>query len=126
MCFFLNEGVNRQLNSTTETEADKNFKISCRICCNRGIHMDCEHCPIASANEQQKSAILDARKIERQRKQRAYEEKQKIENLVASATEIYSSVRCPRDIEEASDELEKLADAFLIIKLRLYEEGNYD
>ena len=116
--FFFNTGVERQLNSLTETECDRNFRISCAICCNRGYHMDCDHCPIASANEQQKSAILDTRKLDRQRKQKRYEKEQEIAKLVETAREIYENIRCPKDVEKVSDDLEKLADAFLIIKLK--------
>lgn len=116
--FFFDEGVRRQLDSITETEADKNFKISCTICCKRGYKMDCDHCPIASANEMQKAAILDARKIERQRKQKIYEEQQKVNDIISSAMDIYADIRCPRDLEKVSADLEKLADAFLLIKLK--------
>ena len=116
MCFFFNTGVQHQLDSITETECDRNMKISCNICCNRGYNMRCDQCPIASANEQQKAAILDARKIERARRQRVLKEQQKIKELISSATEIYADVKVPSDIERASADLEKLADAFLMLK----------
>ena len=114
--FFFDIGVERQLNSTTETEANRNFSISCKICCGRGYHMDCEKCPIASANEQQKAAILDARKVERQQRQKKYEEKKAVEEMIKSAAEIYAKILCPRDFEKYGDDLEKLTDLFLKMK----------
>lgn len=116
--FFFDTGIQKQLNSVTETECNRNFYISCSICCKRGYHMECDKCPISSAYEQQKSAILDARKAERQRKQRKFEKQQKIEDLVKIAEDIYAKIRCPKDVEKASADLEKLADAFLVIKLK--------
>lgn len=116
MCFFFETGVERQLNSRTETEANKNMEISCSICCSRGYNVKCDQCPIASAHEQQKSAILDARKAERQRKLQRLEEKRKLEKLIDSAKSIYINVRIPSDIEKKSADLERLADLFITLK----------
>ena len=48
---FENIGVERQYESINKAEADRNFRISCNICCNRGMHLDCDHCAIAVAHE---------------------------------------------------------------------------
>lgn len=116
MCFFFDKGVELQLNSRTETECNKNMEISCSICCSRGYNVKCDQCPIASAHEQQKSAILDARKAERQRKLQKLEEKRKLESLIDSARAIYRGVRIPSDIEKKSADLERLADLFIALK----------
>lgn len=114
--FFFETGVERQLNSITESEANKNFEISCTICCMRGYNIRCEACAIASANQQQKAAILDARKIERKRKIKRKEEQEKIEKLVETAKKIYIQVQCTSDLEKYEKELEKIAEDFLKIK----------
>ena len=114
--FFFNIGVERQLNSTTETEANRNFSISCKICCSRGYNQKCENCPIASANEQQKAAILDARKVERQQRQKRYEEQKAVDEMIKSAAEIYAKILCPCDFEKYEDKLEELANLFMKLK----------
>lgn len=116
MAFFFDNGVQKQLESTTETEANRNFAISCSICCSRGYNMKCAQCPIASANEQQKAAILDARKADRQRKARVTEEARKLNDIIQTAMKMYKDVRVPSDIEAKSVDLEKLADEFLKMK----------
>lgn len=40
-------GMEMQLESTTKEEARRKFLRSCDTCCNRGIHLDCDHCAIA-------------------------------------------------------------------------------
>lgn len=37
MCKFEQIGVERQYTSVTKEDANRNFRISCTICCNRGI-----------------------------------------------------------------------------------------
>ena len=116
--FFFDIGVERQLNSITETEANRNFSISCAICCTRGYSQKCENCPIASANEQQKAAILDARKAERQQRQKRYEEQKAVDEMIKSAAEIYTKIFCPRDFEKYENELEEIANLFMKLKER--------
>ena len=67
--FSVKKAIQYQLDSITETEADRNFEISCKICCQTGFNKtDCDHCPVASAHEQKCAAILDLRRIERERR----------------------------------------------------------
>lgn len=39
-------GVNRQYESETVNQANRAFKHSCDVCCNKGIKIDCERCSI--------------------------------------------------------------------------------
>lgn len=114
--FFFDVGVERQLNSTTEAQCNKNFEISCAICCRKGYNVQCDSCPIASANEQQKAIILDMRKAERHLKQKRAETERKINSLIKTATDIYACFFSVQDFETHANELEKLADEFLKIK----------
>ena len=50
MCKFETIGAERQYESASKYEADRNFKISCNICCHRGMKLDCDHCGIAVAH----------------------------------------------------------------------------
>ena len=43
-------GVNFQYNAESKRGANKAFKYSCDVCCNKGIHLDCEKCAIAVAH----------------------------------------------------------------------------
>lgn len=44
-------GVNFQNESVTIKEAQWKFSRSCEICCNRGLHIDCERCAISVAHK---------------------------------------------------------------------------
>lgn len=44
-------GVNLQNESETIKEAQSKFSRSCEICCNRGLHIECERCAIAVAHK---------------------------------------------------------------------------
>lgn len=44
-------GVERQYQSADKYESDRNFRISCSICCRKGLHIDCDRCAIAVAHE---------------------------------------------------------------------------
>lgn len=57
---FIEMGVKYQQNSLTKKEANKMFLRSCNICCNRGLHIDCDRCEI-SAVHNMIIAILDDR-----------------------------------------------------------------
>lgn len=43
-------GVERQYESASKHEANRNFHISCNICCNRGMHLSCDKCAIEVAH----------------------------------------------------------------------------
>lgn len=51
-------GVELQHESVTKEEALRNFRYSCRCCCNRGMKIDCDHCAI-SATHAMTIAIMD-------------------------------------------------------------------
>ena len=51
MTRFEANGVKRQQNAGSKYEADRSFEISCRICCEHGCFINCDHCPIAAAHE---------------------------------------------------------------------------
>ncbi len=43
-------GQQLQLESLSKAEAKSRFKKSCDLCCNRGNHIDCDRCAIASCH----------------------------------------------------------------------------
>jgi hypothetical protein len=43
-------GVNRQYDSASKYESDRNYNISCNICCSRGMHLNCDSCAISVAH----------------------------------------------------------------------------
>ena len=43
-------GVNYQYSSETKEAANRSFQHSCDCCCNKGIHLDCDHCAIAQVH----------------------------------------------------------------------------
>ena len=51
MTKFEQAGVSYQQNAPTKYAANRSFKISCNICCNRGLRIDCDRCAIANAND---------------------------------------------------------------------------
>lgn len=59
MTGFERRGCEIQMDSQTVPEATRNFEYSCRVCCNRGIRIDCDRCAIAIAHENVVAAILD-------------------------------------------------------------------
>ena len=52
MTKFENIGVERQQKSISLYEADRNFNISCTLCCHYNMRIDCDRCAIAVAHEQ--------------------------------------------------------------------------
>ena len=44
-------GVSFQHDARSKAEANLSFKYSCRVCCERGLPINCERCAIASAND---------------------------------------------------------------------------
>ena len=47
MTKFETVGVNYQYDAKNKTEANKSFAHSCNVCCNRGMHIECDRCAIA-------------------------------------------------------------------------------
>jgi hypothetical protein len=47
MTKFEQVGINYQYDAASKEEADKNFAYSCRCCCEKGIHLECDKCNIA-------------------------------------------------------------------------------
>ena len=44
-------GVEIQYGATSKRKAQGSFRHSCDVCCNRGIHIDCDRCAIARTHE---------------------------------------------------------------------------
>lgn len=40
-------GINYQYDAVDKKSANRAFNISCNICCNRGMHLNCDKCSIA-------------------------------------------------------------------------------
>ena len=51
MCKFEQIGVERQYDSMDAYESNRNFRISCSVCCRKGMKIDCDRCAIAVAHE---------------------------------------------------------------------------
>ena len=47
MTKFEQVGINYQYDATSVREANKSFQHSCDCCCNKGMHLDCDHCAIS-------------------------------------------------------------------------------
>lgn len=47
MSKFEQVGVNYQYEATNTKEAQKFFEYSCKCCCTKGIHIECDRCAIA-------------------------------------------------------------------------------
>ena len=43
-------GVERQYESASAFESNRNFRISCNICCRKGLRIDCDKCAIEVAH----------------------------------------------------------------------------
>ena len=44
-------GINFQNDATSKREANKSFRYSCRVCCERGIRIECDRCAIAATHD---------------------------------------------------------------------------
>ena len=44
-------GVEIQYGATSKRKAQGSFRYSCNVCCNRGMHIDCDRCAIACAHK---------------------------------------------------------------------------
>ena len=48
---FVEIGIERQYDARNIIEANRAFKISCKLCSTRGRHLECDRCKIASAHD---------------------------------------------------------------------------
>lgn len=44
-------GVNYQNDAMSKKEANRSFRHSCRVCCERGIRVECDRCAIAATHD---------------------------------------------------------------------------
>lgn len=51
MSKFEQVGVNMQYDSINKEDAKRKFSRSCECCCNRGLHIDCDRCSIATVHQ---------------------------------------------------------------------------
>lgn len=51
MTKFEQVGSNYQYDAQTKEEADRCFRYSCRCCCHRGMHIECDKCAIVMAHD---------------------------------------------------------------------------
>lgn len=51
MTKFEQVGVNMQYNSATKEIAQRKFSRSCECCCNKGMHLNCDKCSIATVHQ---------------------------------------------------------------------------
>lgn len=50
MTKFEQVGVNYQYEARNTQEANKSFQYSCKCCCTKGIHLECDRCAIATVH----------------------------------------------------------------------------
>ena len=50
MTKFEQVGVEFQYDARNKKEANRSFQYSCRVCCERGMHIECDRCAIAATN----------------------------------------------------------------------------
>ena len=55
---FIELAIRYQNAASTKEEAVKNFERSCNICCNRGLHLDCDRCQVSVVHNMT-IAVLD-------------------------------------------------------------------
>ena len=53
-------GVDRQMDSCSEYEAESRFRRSCFLCCHRGIKIDCDACAIAHVHDEVVTSFREA------------------------------------------------------------------
>jgi len=51
MTKFEQVGVNYQNDAMDKRETNKSFRYSCRVCCERGIRVECDRCAIAVTHD---------------------------------------------------------------------------
>ena len=68
MTGFENEGVARQQNAETVFEANRLFRHSCALCCERNCRIECDSCAIAAAHSD-RVALLQEMHAERVRQE---------------------------------------------------------
>jgi len=59
MSRFEEVGVNRQVCAETRAQAERSFAMSCDICCNRGLRIECDRCAIQAAHERMMKVLDD-------------------------------------------------------------------
>lgn len=74
MTKFERVGSELQFDSGSLYEANRNFKYSCRLCCNRGFQIECDRCAIRHAHDIAVSVFED---IEAERECKCAEERRK-------------------------------------------------
>lgn len=70
MTKFEQVGVGFQLEAETPDEAARSFNYSCRVCCTRGIRLNCDRCAISTTHQQVLGMFRDVEDAKR-RKQEA-------------------------------------------------------
>ena len=50
MTKFEQVGVNYQYSANSKEEAEASLRYSCRCCCERGMHIECDRCAIEQAH----------------------------------------------------------------------------
>lgn len=57
MTKFESIGVERQMEAESVYQANRAFQYSCKMCCERGLWIDCDRCAIAKAHAEQVSLL---------------------------------------------------------------------
>ena len=65
-------GVNYQYEARDKHEANKSFEYSCKCCCEKGMHIECDRCAIAHAHSLI-IAYFDDKRVRKEREEKANE-----------------------------------------------------
>ena len=65
-------GINYQYEARNKHEANKSFEHSCKCCCEKGMHIECDRCAIAQAHSLI-IAYFDDRRVRKEKEERANE-----------------------------------------------------
>lgn len=79
MTYFEQTGVKLQEASDSVREAEQKFRYSCKLCCQKGLTIECERCAINNAHNLTVSVLMD---IEADRRRRYEEEFRKSRQIL--------------------------------------------
>ena len=84
MTKFESIGIDFQNQANTIREADRAFAFSCKVCCERGMQIRCDHCMISATHEAKVEAIQAVEEYKRQK-----EAEKAREELVGAIAELF-------------------------------------
>lgn len=75
-------GVGFQLEAETPDAAARSFNYSCRVCCTRGIRLNCDRCAISTTHQQVLGMFRDVEDAKRRKQQAETCEAMELSDLI--------------------------------------------